>query len=165
MIHRRGAEIAEVLKGCCRSACEMEGPKTNLNELTQQIIGACIEVHRELGPGLLESAYKECLCHELSHQGLHFTRQQPLPVIYKGIRLDCGYQLDIVVEGAIILELKSVERLLPIHDAQLLTHLKLAHLSRIASQLQRPHIEARNTPHREQLYRLKPQNHSRASFS
>jgi GxxExxY protein len=98
----------------------------NLNELSGQIIGACIEVHRELGPGLLESAYEECLCHELARQKLEFTRQQPLPIVYKGVHLDCGYQMDIVVQDAIILELKSVEKLLPIHHAQLLTYLKLA---------------------------------------
>jgi GxxExxY protein len=100
----------------------------NLNELSGQIIGACIEVHRELGPGLLESAYEECLCHELIQQQLRFTRQQPLPVVYKGVHLDCGYQMDVVVENAIILELKSVEKLLPIHQAQLLTYLKLARM-------------------------------------
>lgn len=101
----------------------------SLNELTHSIIGACIEIHNELGPGLLESAYEECLCFELAQRDVQFTRQQPLPLVYKGVRLDCGYQLDVVVENAIILELKTVERLLPIHEAQLLTYLKLTRLS------------------------------------
>ena len=95
-------------------------------ELTQAIIGAAIEVHRVLGPGLLESAYEECLCHELSLRGLAYERQVPLPVVYKGVRLDCGYRMDIVVEGRVVVELKTVETLLPVHEAQLLTHLKLS---------------------------------------
>jgi GxxExxY protein len=94
--------------------------------LTEKIIGAAIEVHRVLGPGLLESAYEECLCHELRLAGIAFVRQQPLPVVYKGIHLDCGYRLDVVVEGKVILELKTVDRLLPIHEAQILTYLRLA---------------------------------------
>jgi len=100
-----------------------------LNELTEQIIGAGIEVHRGLGPGLLESAYEECLCYELTRRNLAFARQQTLPVIYKGVQLDCGYRLDVVVENRIIIELKAVDQLLPIHDAQLLTYLKLANIS------------------------------------
>ena len=99
------------------------------NQITEQIIGAAIEVHRELGPGLLESAYEECLCHELSLRGLRFCRQVELPVVYKGIKLDCGYRLDLVVEDLIVVELKAVEKLLPIHEAQLLTYLKLYHRS------------------------------------
>ena len=94
-------------------------------EITEQIIGAAIEVHRTLGPGLLESAYEVCLSHELHLLGLKFERQVPLPVQYKGINLDCGYRIDIVVEDAAILELKCVEHLLPVHEAQLLTYLKL----------------------------------------
>jgi GxxExxY protein len=94
-------------------------------ELTEQIIGAAIEVHREVGPGLLESAYEECLCHELHLRGLTFQREVPLPVAYKGIRLDCGYRLDIVVQDKVILELKCVEQILPVHEAQLLTYLKM----------------------------------------
>lgn len=94
-------------------------------ELTAQIIGAAIEVHRVLGPGLLESAYEECLCHDLGLRNLSFRRQVPLPVIYKGVNLDCGYRLDLIVEDSVILELKCVDRLLPIHDAQLITYLKL----------------------------------------
>jgi GxxExxY protein len=95
------------------------------NRLTEVIIGAAIEVHRELGPGLLESAYRECLCHELKLRGLRFEYEVPLPVQYKGVKLDCGYRLDIVVEDQVILELKTVEKLLPIHEAQLLTYLKM----------------------------------------
>jgi len=99
------------------------------NDMTERVIGACIEIHRTLGPGLLESAYEECLCYELSLSGLQFDRQKSLPVIYKGVKLDCGYRLDIVVENQIILELKTVEVLLPIHEAQLLTYLKLTGLT------------------------------------
>lgn len=95
------------------------------NQLTEKIIGCAIEVHRTLGPGLLESAYEECLCYELNQQGLSFNRQIPLPVVYKGIKLDCGYRIDVLVNDIIIVELKTVEKLLPIHDAQLLTYLKL----------------------------------------
>ncbi|MGA7382481.1 MAG: GxxExxY protein [Terriglobales bacterium] len=93
---------------------------------TSPIIGAAIEVHRHLGPGLLVSAYEECLCHELRIRELDFKRQIDLPVIYKGLGLDCGYRIDIVVEDEVILELKSVEKLLPVHQAQLLTYMRLA---------------------------------------
>ena len=84
-----------------------------------------LEVHRNLGPGLLESAYEECLCHELHLRGLDFKRQVALPLLYKGLKLDCGYKLDLIVQDQIILELKAVEKLLPIHEAQLLTYLRL----------------------------------------
>lgn len=94
-------------------------------DLTRAIISASIEVHRHLGPGLLESAYEECLCHELSLKNLNFTRQQSLPLEYKGIKLDCGYRLDLLVESQVVIELKTVEKVLPIHKAQLLTYLKL----------------------------------------
>jgi GxxExxY protein len=94
--------------------------------LTEKVIGFAIEVHRQLGPGLLESAYEECLCYELKQNGFDLRRQVPLPVVYKSVRLDCGYRLDIVVENQVIVELKTVERLLPIHEAQLLTYMKLA---------------------------------------
>jgi GxxExxY protein len=93
--------------------------------LTEQVIGAAIEVHRALGPGLLESAYEECLCHELHLRSLAFRRQVPLPVEFKGIHLDCGYRMDILVEDSVILELKCVEHILPVHEAQLLTYLKI----------------------------------------
>lgn len=102
---------------------------TNMNQLSSKIIGAAIEVHKTLGPGLLESAYEECLCHELSIQGLLFEKQKPLSVDYKGKKLDCGYRLDIVVEKEVIIELKSCEKVEPIHKAQLLTYLKLSGLN------------------------------------
>jgi len=92
---------------------------------TSPIIGAAIEVHRNLDPGLLESAYEECLCHELHWRGIDFKRQVPLPLLYKGLKLDCGYKLDLIVQDEIILELKAVEKLLPIYEAQLLTYLRL----------------------------------------
>src|SRR6266536_5737119 len=95
-------------------------------QLTEAIIGAAIEVHRELGPGLLESAYEECFCYELCLRGLNFERQVELPVAYKGLKLDCGYRLDIVVEDSVLIELKSIEQILPIHQAQLLTYLHLS---------------------------------------
>ena len=91
-------------------------------------MGAAIEVHRTLGPGLLESAYEECLCRELAIRGLSFERQKSLAVSYKGVALDCGYRLDVVVEGLVILELKAVDQIEPIHEAQLLTYLKLSEL-------------------------------------
>ena len=94
-------------------------------ELTERVIGAAIEVHRALGPGLLESTYEECLCHEFHLCGIAFERQVPLPVEYKGVKLDCGYRLDLVVEGVLILEIKCLEHILPVHEAQLLTYLKL----------------------------------------
>ena len=100
--------------------------KLILEDLTQEVIGAAIEVHKQLGPGLLESAYEECLCHEFHLRGISFTRQVPLPVEYKGIKLDCGYRIDVMVEDSVVLELKSIEAMLPIHDAQLLTYLRLA---------------------------------------
>ena len=98
------------------------------DRLSKEIIGAAIEVHRNLGPGLLESAYDECLCRELSICGLSFERQKPLAVSYKGVKLDCGYRLDVVVGGSVILELKTVDQIEPIHEAQLLTYLKLSGL-------------------------------------
>ncbi len=94
--------------------------------LTDKVIGLAIDVHRELGPGLLESAYEECLCYELGENGLSFRRQVPLPVRYKAVRLDCGYRMDVVVENSLVLELKTVEVLQRIHDAQILTYLRLS---------------------------------------
>jgi len=94
--------------------------------LTESILGAAIEVHRELGPGLLESAYEQCLCHELNTRQISFTRQVDLPVRYKQLNLDCGYRMDIVVENKVILELKSVDETSDLHKAQLLTYLKLS---------------------------------------
>jgi GxxExxY protein len=103
----------------------MLGSRDN-DPLTERIIGFAIEVHRHLGPGLLESAYEECLCYELQQGDLAYRRQVPLPVIYKAVRLDCGYRIDVVVEESVIIELKTAERLIPVHEAQLLTYLKLS---------------------------------------
>ena len=97
----------------------------SVNEVTLTVIGAGIEVHRALGPGLLESAYEECLCRELDLRKIQFDRQRHLPVNYKRIRLDCGYRLDLLVAGTVVVEIKAVDRLLPIHQAQLLTYLRL----------------------------------------
>ena len=98
------------------------------DKLSNEVLGAAIEVHSHLGPGLLESAYEECLCRELYIRGLTFERQKPLAVSYKGVKLDCGYRLDIVVGGLVILELKAVDKIEPIHEAQLLTYLRLTAL-------------------------------------
>src|SRR5262245_56175368 len=98
------------------------------SELTGKIIGAAVEVHKHLGPGLLESAYEECLCRELGLRSVLFERQKPLLLAYKGIVLECGHRLDLLVEGRIIVEIKSVETLAPIHEAQLLTYIKLARM-------------------------------------
>ena len=98
------------------------------NELSTKIIGAAIEVHKQLGPGLLESTYETCLVYELKILGLSVSRQQKLPVVYKGIKLDAGYRIDLVVENKIIIEIKSVEALANIHTAQLLTYLRLKNL-------------------------------------
>ena len=97
----------------------------DLNALTEQIIGAAIEVHRALGPGLLESAYEECLSYELALRDVPFRRQTPLPLTYKEVKLECGYRVDLVVANAVIVEIKTVERLEPVHAAQVLTYLKL----------------------------------------
>lgn len=94
--------------------------------LTERVIGCAIEVHRALGPGLLESTYQQCLIHELKLNGIPFQSEKPIPVEYKGIRLDCGYRIDVLVDSCLILELKSVEEIAPIHKAQLLTYMKLS---------------------------------------
>ena len=101
---------------------------SEINKLSSKIIGAAIEVHKILSPGLLESVYEECLCLEMNLQKLTFERQKPIPLRYKGLDIDCGYRLDVVVENRIILELKSCEKIEPIHKAQLLTYLKLCDL-------------------------------------
>ena len=95
-------------------------------ELTDRVIGCAIEVHRHLGPGLLENAYEECLCRELDLQVIPFKRQVSLPIEYKGVKLDCGYRMDVVVEDRVVVKIKCVEKLLPLHEAQLLTYLKLS---------------------------------------
>jgi GxxExxY protein len=97
----------------------------DINQLSEIMIGAAIEVHRALGPGLLESAYHQCVCRELSLRGVAFKNQLALPVRYKGMLLDCGYKVDLLIEDRIVVELKSVESLLPIHEAQLLTYMRL----------------------------------------
>jgi len=97
-----------------------------LNKLTQQIIGAAIEVHRHLGPGLLESAYETCLAYELQELGLSFERQRALPLVYKEIRLDQGYRVDVLVERKVIVELKVVEQIAPVHEAQVLSYLRFS---------------------------------------
>ncbi len=100
--------------------------KERLDGITEQIIGGAIAVHKALGPGLLESAYEACLVYELRQRGLKVEQQKELPIIYGEVKLDCGYRLDLFVEGLVIVELKAVERLAPIHEAQLLSYLKLA---------------------------------------
>jgi len=97
-----------------------------LNEITQKIIGCAIQVHKSLGPGLLESAYEECLSYELIKNGLSIKRQQPTPVVYKEIKLECGYRIDILVENAVVLELKVVDEFNPVHEAQILTYMKFS---------------------------------------
>jgi GxxExxY protein len=97
-----------------------------LNQLTDQIIGAAIEVHRHLGPGLLETAYETCVAYELDQRGLAFDRQQALPLVYKEIRLDQGYRIDLLVEGLVVVELKAVEALTKVHEAQVLSYLKFS---------------------------------------
>ena len=98
----------------------------DINDISGKIISAAIDVHRELGPGLLESAYEACLCHELALREIKFARQDAISVRYKDVSLDCGYRADLLVEDKIVVELKSIEKLMPIHDAQLLSYLKLS---------------------------------------
>ena len=101
--------------------------KKRLDQITRRIIGAAIGVHKALGPGLLESAYEACLAFELRQMGFKLEVQKPLPVVYKDVKLDCGYRLDLVVEDEVIVEVKAVERLSPIHDTQFLSYLRLSH--------------------------------------
>ena len=98
-----------------------------VNRVTSKIIGCAIEVHKILGPGLLESAYEECLVYELIHAGMKTEKQKPVPVVYKEIKLDCGYRIDILVEELVLIELKTVEFFSPVHEAQILTYMKFAH--------------------------------------
>jgi len=97
----------------------------HVNDITHAVIGAAIEVHRSLGPGLLESAYHECLCQELLLRGVPFEYERKLPLEYKGIKLECGYRVDLLVAGLVVIEVKSIEAIAPIHEAQLLTYLRL----------------------------------------
>jgi GxxExxY protein len=98
------------------------------SDLSERVIGLAIEVHRHRGPGLLESAYEECLCFEFKQSGIDYRRQVSLPIVYKDVRLDCGYRMDIVVERALILEIKAIDRITPVHEAQMLTYLRLSGL-------------------------------------
>ena len=116
MFHHRGTE-------------DTEKKLLSLNKLSEAVIGAAIEVHRALGPGLLESAYCECLCRELALRNIRFQREVSLPIRYKDVLLDCGYRIDLIVEEAIVVELKSVEKIEGAHEAQLLTYLRLSALS------------------------------------
>jgi len=100
----------------------------DFDELSRSVIGCAIEVHRNLGPGLLESTYRQCLAYELSNKGIPFQMEAPLPIQYKKILLDCGYRIDLLLPGELIVEIKSVEGLLPIHHAQILTYMKLANV-------------------------------------
>ncbi len=104
------------------------GPQRQNDPLTEAVIGSAIEVHKALGPGLLESAYEECLCYELSQRGVSFQRQVPLPIRYKTVKLDCAYRMDILVPKRLIIELKTVDRLAGIHEAQLLTYMRLSNV-------------------------------------
>jgi GxxExxY protein len=96
------------------------------NRITEAVIGAAMDVHRELGPGLLESAYEACLAYELAQRGFTVERQKEMPVTYRGIAIDCGYRMDLLVEGKVVVELKAIEALLPVHEAQLLSYLRLS---------------------------------------
>ncbi len=96
-----------------------------INEITEKIIGSAIEVHRSLGPGLLESAYEECVARELDSRRIAFERQKPVPLLYKGSALDCSYRLDFLVEQKVVVEIKAIESIVPIHRAQLLTYMRL----------------------------------------
>ncbi len=99
--------------------------RAHVNEITRDVIGAAIEVHRHLGPGLLESAYHECLARELVVRRIPFQRQRPLPLEYKGIRLECGYRVDLLIAGLVAVEINAIEAIAPVHEAQLLTYLRL----------------------------------------
>ncbi len=100
--------------------------RIRLNQITETVIGAAIQVHKVLGPGLLESAYEACLAFELTDRGLSIAQQKPLPVIYRNVNIDCAYRMDLVVEDCVVIEIKSVDMILPIHKAQLLSYLKLS---------------------------------------
>jgi GxxExxY protein len=114
-LNRGGAEDAEIGRSL----------QMDLNQITEAIIDAAIEVHKRLGPGLLESSYRRCLCRELTLRSIPFECERPLPIEYKGVFIDCGYRVDLLVMGQVLVELKSVERIEKVHEAQLLTYLKL----------------------------------------
>jgi GxxExxY protein len=104
---------------------KVPGPSVEQNRISKDVVEAALEVHKTLGPGLLEAVYEECLATELTSRGRAFARQVPMPVFYKGSRIDLGYRLDMIIERQVIVEIKAVEKLLPVHEAQLLTYLKL----------------------------------------
>lgn len=106
----------------------MPVPVDQKDHVTQRVIGLAIEIHRSLGPGLLEAVYEECLCLEMKQASLDFRRQVALPVFYKGVQLNCSYRLDLVVQGQIIVEVKAIEKLMPVHEAQLLTYMRLGRI-------------------------------------
>ena len=110
----------------CELTAENAEVEKRINEITEEIIGAAIAVHRELGPGLLESAYEACLVYELAERGLNVEQQKALPMAYRGVKVDCGYRIDLLIEGQVVVELKAIEKLEPIHEAQLLSYLKLS---------------------------------------
>jgi GxxExxY protein len=111
---------------CLDNHEEHEGNEVNFDPLSHKVIGCALEVHRNLGPGLLESTYEQCLAHELTEAKISFKVQKALPVLYKGVNIDCGYRVDLLIEDKLIVELKSVERMLGVHEAQLLTYMKLS---------------------------------------
>ena len=111
-----------------RFTAENAEKRSHYDRITEAIIGSAIEIHKFLGPGLLESAYEACLSYSLSQKGLNVERQKPLPLEYQGVKLDCGYRLDLMVQRSVIVELKSVQKIEPIHEAQLLSYLKLAQI-------------------------------------
>jgi GxxExxY protein len=113
------------MSNCTTEIAEDAEVGTGSNQLTESVIGAAMEVHRSLGPGLLESSYELCLCRELSLRGIPFERQKAIPIQYKGVKLDCGYRADLLVDGRVLVELKAIESLLPIHEEQLLSYLRL----------------------------------------
>ena len=119
-------DVIPPLKALTAEHAKSAEMQIELNKITQTVIGAAMAVHRELGPGLLESAYEACLAYELAERGLAVERQKSLPVKYRGVKVDCGYRIDLLVEGKVIVELKATERLEPIHQAQLLSYLKLS---------------------------------------
>lgn len=112
-------------KNLTAESAEIAEMEMTLSQLTEAVIGAALDVHRALGPGLLESAYEVCLCHELKMRQIAFERQKPIPVEYKGVHLDCGYRADLIIDQRLLLEIKAIDSLLPIHEAQLLSYLKL----------------------------------------
>jgi GxxExxY protein len=120
------AESTEILRPVNVTTGSPENAEMRVNDVTEQIIGAAIDVHRALGPGLLESAYAACMVRELADRRVHFEAQKPLPVTYKDTHIDCGYRIDLLVERAVVVELKAVGRLEAIHEAQLLSYLKLS---------------------------------------